>query len=88
MDITRRSLLGAALAGALDTIAPAAHAQAAARGAAPPDDAPRAVPDETIPARQRLARRAAAAERLPAGARQRRRGARDRGRRLRPHRAR
>ncbi|KGD11507.1 putative acetylesterase domain protein [Burkholderia pseudomallei] len=63
MDITRRSLLGAALAGALDTIAPAAHAQAAARGAAPPD-------------------------RLPAGARQRRRGARDRGRRLRPHRAR
>lgn len=33
MDITRRSLLGAALAGALDTIAPAAHAQAAARGA-------------------------------------------------------
>lgn len=31
MDITRRSLLGAALAGALDTIAPAAHAQAAAR---------------------------------------------------------
>ncbi|OMS45938.1 hypothetical protein AQ742_30690 [Burkholderia pseudomallei] len=49
MDITRRSLLGAALAGALDTIAPAAHAQAAARGAAPPDDAPRAVPDETIP---------------------------------------
>ncbi|AIV46301.1 hypothetical protein X988_5791 [Burkholderia pseudomallei TSV 48] len=35
MDITRRSLLGAALAGALDTIAPAAHAQAAARGAAP-----------------------------------------------------
>ncbi|AJX84808.1 alpha/beta hydrolase [Burkholderia pseudomallei] len=49
MDITRRSLLGAALAGALDTIAPAAHALAAARGAAPPDDAPRAVPDETIP---------------------------------------
>lgn len=47
MDITRRSLLGAALAGALDTIAPAAHAQAAARRSRRNDSAvagPRARP--------------------------------------------
>ncbi|AOJ83455.1 Twin-arginine translocation pathway signal sequence domain protein [Burkholderia savannae] len=56
MDFTRRSLLGAALAGALDAAVPCARVQAAGRAtptptspSPQPDDAPRAAPDETIP---------------------------------------
>ncbi|AIO69738.1 alpha/beta hydrolase [Burkholderia oklahomensis] len=49
MNLTRRTLLGVTLAGALDAAVPSAHAQAAARATPSPDDAPRIAPDETIP---------------------------------------